>query len=352
MSGLKTTLKIDYPIVQAPMLGVTTPRMVAAVSNAGALGSLPAGGLPPEKVRELIGETKKRTKHPFAVNLFAHAPANSINKNDVNLMQEFLQEVCGEYKIPYQFQDIEDFKFHYYEEVIEVLLEENVPVVSFTFGILNEQVMRSLKENDVMLVGTATSVAEAKALEQQGADVIAVQGIEAGGHRGSFLSDGLLPQVGLFSLLPQVAEEVNLPLLASGGIYDSATIKAAFALGAAGLQIGSLFIAADESAACKVYKEAVLHADDTSTKLTRAFSGRWARGIENEFMRRMEERGITIPYYTIQNQLMSSIRAHAQKNDIPDFIAMWAGQSAGKSTRGSTRDIITHLIGLLPENGY
>lgn len=198
-----------------------------------------------------------------------------------------------------------------------------------------------------MLVGTATSVAEAKVLEQSGVDIIAVQGIEAGGHRGSFLTNEPIPQICLFSLLPQIADEVNLPLLAAGGIYNSRTVKAAFTLGAAGIQAGSLFIAANESAASEAYKRAVLNATDTSTVLTRAFSGRWARGIQNEFMRRMDAKGISIPYYTIQNQLMSLIRAHAQKNNLPDFIALWAGQAAGKSKLGTTQEIIGSLINML-----
>jgi len=348
MPDLKTILHIDYPIIQAPMLGVTSPEMVAAVSNAGALGSLPLGGLSAERARQLIRETKKLTDRPFAVNLFAHAPAERPNINDINLMQEFLHELCMEYNIPHQVENADNFQFHYYEELTDVIIAEKLPVVSFTFGMLNAEILGSLKANAAILIGTATSAAEAKALEQHGADVIAVQGIEAGGHRGSFLSEDTLPQVGLFSLLPQIADEVNLPLLAAGGIYNSRTVKAAFALGASGIQVGSIFITAEESAASKVYKEAVLHAHDTSTTLTQAFSGRWARGIQNEFMRRMDRKGLNIPYYTIQNQLMSGIRAYAQKNDIPDFVALWAGQSAGKSTGGSTHEIIARFISMLP----
>lgn len=350
MADLKTILHIDYPIVQAPMLGVTTPAMVAAVSNAGALGSLPLGGLSNDKARELIRQTKALTDRPFAVNLFAHAPAKEVNRVDIALMQEFLQDLCLEFNIPFEAQNPDNFQFHYYQELIDVLLEENVPIVSSTFGVLNEGITAAFKQKGVVLVGTATSVAEAKVLEQAGANIITVQGIEAGGHRGSFLLEDTIPQVGLISLLPQVADAVDLPLLAAGGIYDSRTVKSAFALGAAGIQVGSMFIVADESAASNAYKEAVLNAHDTSTVLTQAFSGRWARGIENEFMRRMDAKGIKIPYYTVQNQLMGSIRAYAQKNNLPDFVAMWAGQSAGKSGRAASRDITTKLISMLPLN--
>lgn len=346
MQNLQSLLNITYPVVQAPMLGVTTPAMVAAVANAGALGSLPVGGLSPERTRELIRATKALTGRPFAVNLFAHEPAAEINQEQIAAMQDFLAELCREFNIPFERQDADTFKFYYYEDLIDVLLEENVPIVSFTFGMLKAEVIAALKAKNIILIGTATSVAEAKLLAQSGVDAIAVQGLEAGGHRGSFLP-GPLPQIGLFSLLPQIADGVDLPLLAAGGIYDARTIKAAFALGASGVQVGSLFITADESAASEAYKQAVLNAQDSSTALTRAFSGRWARGIQNEFMARMDAKGLSIPYYTIQNQLMSQVRAYAQKNNIRDFIALWAGQAAGKSRRVSTEEIITGLIGML-----
>jgi len=347
MQDINTLLNISYPIVQAPMLGVTTPAMVAAVANAGALGSLPVGGLSPGRTRELIRETKVLTDRPFAVNLFAHTPAGEVNTDEIEVMQDFLAELCREFNIPYTRQDIDTFRFYYYEDVIDVLLEERIPIVSFTFGELKAEVMSALKQKGVVTIGSATSVAEARALALSGVDALTIQGIEAGGHRGSFLVNQPLPQVGLFSLLPQVADEVNLPLLAAGGIYDARTVKAAFALGASGIQVGSLFIAADESLASEAYKEALLGAQDTSTTLTRAFSGRWARGIQNTFMQRMNEKGISIPYYTFQNQLMSLVRAYAQKHNIKDFIALWAGQSAGKSVRATSLEIIIRLIGLI-----
>ena len=344
---IKNILNIDYPIVQAPMLGVTTPAMVAAAANAGVLGSLPIGGLPPEKARELIKATKALTDRPFAVNLFAHKPAPEQNGQEIDLMQDFLAELCSEFQIPYERQNPEDFRFYYYEDHIQLLLEENIPIVSFTFGELKAEVVAELKEKGTILIGTATSVAEAKALAQAGIDIICIQGIEAGGHRGSFLADQPFPQVGLFSLLPQIAGVVDVPLLAAGGIYNAPTMKAAFALGASGVQVGSLFITTDESAASEAYKQAVLSATDTPTALTRAFSGRWARGIQNEFMRRMEAKSLAIPHYTIQNQLMAPVRAYAQKHNIKDFIALWAGQNAGKSVRGSAKEIIEGLIGEL-----
>jgi len=347
MKSLKNILNITYPIVQAPMLGVTSAAMVAAVSNAGALGSLPLGGLSPEKARELIRATKALTDQTFSVNLFAHSPAKEISTVHIDAMQDFIAELCAEFDIPFEKQDLASFHFYYYQDLIDVIIEESVAVVSFTFGELNADVVSSLKNNGSIIIGTATCVAEAKALAQSGTDIITVQGAEAGGHRGSFLSDGNLPQVGLFSLLPQVSDELTLPLLAAGGIYNAKTVKAAFALGAMGIQVGSLFIPAEESLASEAYKKSVLQAEDTSTTLTRAFSGKWARGIENQLMTRMASKGLSIPYYTFQNQLMAKIRSHAQLNNLTDFIALWAGQSAGKSVHSSTHQIITKLIAML-----
>jgi nitronate monooxygenase len=344
MQKLTTLLNITYPIVQAPMLGVTTPAMVAAVSNAGALGSLPVGGLSPERTRELIRSTKELTDQPFAVNLFAHPPATTVNQEEVSGMQDFLAQLCKEHAMPYERQDVSNFRFYYYEDLIDVLLEEKIPVVSFTFGQLSDEVTSALKENHATLIGTATSVAEAKRLAQAGVDVITVQGIEAGGHRGTFLADEPLPQVGLSALLPQIADVTDLPLLATGGIFNGRTMKAAFSLGASGVQVGSVFIPAHESAASQAYKEAVLNSKDTDTILTQAFSGRWARGLKNGFMQLMNAQHISIPYYTIQNQLMAPIRGYAQQQGMTDFIAMWAGQSAGKAVRASTSEIMKGLV--------
>lgn len=347
MSDLKKILAIQYPIVQAPMLGVTTPAMVASVSNAGALGSLPVGGMSPDRTRELIREVKRNTKKPFAVNLFAHEPAVEVKKEEIAAIQAFLAALCLEFGIPFVEQDVDLFKFYYYQDQIEVLLDEDVPIVSFTFGNMQAEAIDALKEKGTKLIGTATSSLEARTLAQIGCDLLVVQGIEAGGHRGSFMHENPLPQVGLFSLLPQIADEITLPLLAAGGIYNKRTVKSAFLLGASGIQVGSLFIPAYESAASESYKQAVMDSTETSTVLTRSFSGKWARGVENEFIRRMHKKNLPIPYYTLQNQIMSLTRAYAHKHQIKDFIALWAGQSAGKSLPGTTQQIIERLIGML-----
>ena len=277
-------LKIEYPVVQGAMLGVSTPQMAAAVSNAGGLGSLAVGGLSPEKTRQLIRETKQYTTKNFAVNLFAHDIPKEINIQNFNKMQEFMQVFCLANHLPFEFKKAEEMQFYGYQDQVDILIEENIPVVSFTFGILNEAVIAALKINNSLLIGTATSVQEAIALEQSGVDIITAQGIEAGGHRGSFLNPDQLPQIGSVSLIPLVVNAIHIPVLAAGGISDSRAMKAALLLGASGVQVGSLFITADESLAAEAYKNAVINSTDADTIITRAFSGRWARGIKNAFM--------------------------------------------------------------------
>lgn len=223
-------------------------------------------------------------------------------------------------------------------------MEENIPVVSFTFGLPDIQIIQQLKEQGIKVIGTATSVKEAKLLAHAGMDAITAQGIEAVGHRGSFIPEEPLPQVGLIALVPQIVDAVTVPVIAAGGLFDHRTIRAAFALGAEGVQLGTYFIAAEESAASKGYKDCLLLSSDTSTELTRAFSGKWARGIRNSFMEEMSNSALTIPYYTYQNSLTAALRAYGKTNGINDIISMWAGQSASRSKRNSTENLFRELI--------
>ena len=181
-------------------------------------------------------------------------------------------------------------------------------------------------------------------------DAIVAQGIEAGGHRGSFIEGEPLPQVGLMSLVPQIVDQVSVPVIAAGGIFDHRTIKAAFALGAMGVQLGSYFLAADESAATQVYKEQALLATDTSTELTLAFTGKWARGIRNSFMEEIKNANLAMPPYTFQNSLTTALRNFGKSNAIADIISLWAGQSVSKSKRGSTEELFHELIHQLQIN--
>jgi nitronate monooxygenase len=217
--SLAQILSVNYPIIQAPMLGVTTPGMVAAIANAGGLGSLPVGGLSPERTAELIQLTKQKTSQPFAVNLFTHSTNASAVEAQLDAMQQFLKSVHDELGITFHPQLVSDFTFYSYKDQLEVLLAQQVKIVSFTFGLLEPHEVDRFKSQGCRLIGTATSVREAILLDQLGVDAIVAQGLEAGGHRGSFLADEALPQIGLMALLPQVVDAVSVPVIAAGGLY-------------------------------------------------------------------------------------------------------------------------------------
>lgn len=340
---LTKTARIHYPVIQAPMLGVTTPEMVAAVSNEGGLGSLPVGGLSPEKTKELIRKTKSLTQKPFAVNLFAHSLPETDTENALQ-MQEFLIALGKQNGISFPVTPITAFSFYTYQQQIPILIDEQIPIVSFTFGILDDNSIRKLKEHHIILIGTATCLEEALLLNNKDIDMIVAQGIEAGGHRGSFLEHKPLPQIGLTALLSEITHHIAKPVLASGAINNGKTIKAAFAMGASGVQIGTAFIATDESIAIPAYKEAVLAAQDTDSELTQTFSGRWARGLKNRFMDALDKTGINIPPYPVQNSLTTAFRQIAQQQNNKDFTNLWSGQSAPKIHLTKSAAVFRELI--------
>ena len=336
-------LKLDYPIIQAPMLGVTTPEMVAAVSNEGGLGSLPVGGLSPEITRELIQKTRALTNKPFAVNLFAHK-VPTYNDSELEPMRTLLMQLAKKRGYGLTAADLTDFKLYTYRDQVDILVEEGISMVSFTFGCLDRSTIQVLKNKGCTLAGTATCVEEALVLQEEKIDMIVVQGIEAGGHRGTFIDTVPLPRIGLFSLLPRIRSITKLPCIAAGGINSAQTIKAALDLGADAVQIGTAFIGTEESQAIASYRKRLEQAKDTDTTLTRAFSGRWARGIKNEFMEEIEAAGIPIPPYPLQNSLTAKLRKLAQQAGDSGYTTLWAGQSAGGKAPAKAREVIRQLI--------
>ncbi len=335
---------IEYPFIQAPMLGVTTPQMVAAVSNAGGLGSLPVGGLSPADTSSLIQEVKKLTDKPFAVNLFAHNIPALLNKIQLEEMQELLQQYYTELETDFVKQPADAMQFYTYADQIEVLLKEKIQLVSFTFGVLNDAALHALKTQGVLLMGTATCVREAVLLQDKGIDIIVAQGMEAGGHRGSFLDEAHPPLIGTMALVPQVADAVQLPVIAAGGIADGRGAAAALMLGAMGVQVGTAFVTCAESSVSELHKQTVLHAADTDTVLTRAFTGRWARGMRNRFITEVENAGLNIAEYPIQNQLTAAMRKAAFRKNNKEFLAMWAGQFVARTGPVHAADIVTTIM--------
>lgn len=329
---------LEYPILQAPMAGgPTTPRLVAAVTNAGALGSLGAAYLPPEKLRERVREIRALTDGPFNVNLFLPTPFEAdpggIERANA-LLAPYREELgLGDPGTPSSFE--EDF-----EGQLEVVLEERVPVFSFTFGSLTPEIVGRLKENGTTVVGTATSVREGARLERDGVDAIVAQGAEAGGHRGTFLGDFKDALIGTMALVPQMVDAVSVPVLAAGGIMDGRGLAAALVLGAEAAQMGTAFLACEESGAHPAFKRAVLEASEDETAVTRAFSGRAARGIKNRFLIEVGEHEEALAPFPVQNALTRDVRAAAQRQDRPEFMSLWAGQGVRLARRAKAADLV------------
>ncbi len=328
--------KINYPIIQAPMLVVTTPEMVAAVSNKGCLGTLPLGYSNLSNAVEKIRAVKKLTTLPFAVNFFAYKPP--VN---TGIFPSSLKDLYEQYDIAF-FEDLpNDDPYLDYTELINIVVEEKISAVSFHFGLPSERALEQLKRKNVVTLATATCTREAKLVEEAGLDMVIAQGIEAGGNRGSFLEDPL-PQVGLFSLVPQIVDAVRVPVIAAGGIRDGRGIGAAFLLGALGVQLGSLFLRSEESGAPRSYKDAVANTEDTSTVLTKIWSGRYGRCIPNKAMQQIKEEEIWPS--PIQNYLTNKLRQEGRRRDNKEIQSLWAGQSAAFAPEKRTGDILRELI--------
>ncbi|WP_454780527.1 NAD(P)H-dependent flavin oxidoreductase [Legionella sp. WA2022007384] len=339
---LAKKIDLKFPIIQAPMAGgATTPELVAAVCNAGGLGSLGAGYMPPTEIKSAIKTIRKLTNKPFAVNLFIpenhYASAEQIRKSCIDIKQS-----CHELNI--EIEAVSEPYAQSFEEQINVLIEEKIPVFSYAFGLLDSKWIAEFKRNHTILVGTATTLAEGHVLAECGIDAIVAQGSEAGGHRGTFIGpaeDGL---IGLFSLIPQLVDQIDLPIIAAGGIMDGRGITAALSLGAEGIQMGTAFLSCLEAGIPEVYKHALLSQKQDNTVLTRAFSGKLARGIRNQFIERMNAKKTNILDYPIQNTLTTGMRKKAKEQNNLDFMSMWAGQSAQLCRNTSAKELMSALV--------
>ena len=308
--------------------GAATPELVAAVCNAGGLGSLGAAYSSPEAIDASIAEVRSRTSKPFNINLFVLDPPQP-DAQQIAKAMALLQPIKDALGVPRGEAPVkfaEDFAAQF-----DAVVAARPPVASFTFGILSAQQIAALKAGGTVVIGTATSVAEARAWEAVGADAICAQGSEAGAHRGTFIGSFEASMIGTVALLPQVADAVRVPVIAAGGIMDGRGIAAALVLGAAGAQLGTAFLTSPEAGTHPAWKAALRNARDDDTLVTRAFSGRHARGIVNEFMRTLNPMQHDIPAFPIQNMLTGPLRQAAAKANRPEYLALWAGQAASLS---------------------
>lgn len=337
-------LGIDYPIVQAGMAGgPATAELAAEVSGAGGLGTLGAAYLTPAKLREEIAKIRKRTDKPFAVNLFAPVPKDDFSRIDE--VEQALQPIYEELAI--EQQSTEYRTPDHGEELFRICLELNVPIISTAFGSLAPGHMESAKAQGIKIITMATTVGEALSAEEAGADAIVAQGSEAGGHRGSFSFSRhpMGAQVGLMALLPQIADAVEVPVIAAGGIVDGRGLVASLALGAQAVQVGTRFVAAKESGAHPAYKQAIFDSDEESTVVTNSFSGRPARGIRNRFIELFESSGTKPLPFPSHNTVTKEIRGASATAGNPEFMSLWAGQATrGLAQEESAVEIVSSMM--------
>lgn len=315
---------LSIPVVLAPMGGgPSTPELVAAVSNAAGLGSLAAAYSTADRIQQDIATIRKLTTRPFAVNLFSPQAQLPLN-NGVDAVSAFLRpyhERLGLNAPELPKKPIEDF-----DEQLDAVAKAAPPIVSFTFGLLPPKATERLKAQGAYLMGTATTVEEARQLEKAGVDAVIAQGSEAGAHRGTFAVPAEEALIGTVALVPQVVDAVRVPVIASGGIMDGRGIVAALALGASAVQMGTAFLDCKEAGTSAVYREALRHGREDQTTVTRAFSGRMARGLSNEFIEKWNASGLEHLPYPWQNAFTQPMRRAAAAAKQAGLLSLWAGQ--------------------------
>jgi nitronate monooxygenase len=330
MNEATRRLGIRHPLIQGPFGGgLSTVKLVATVSNAGGMGSFGAHVTPPEQMETLTRETRAQTNQPFALNLWIsdHDPGG------LELTQAEFDRVYAAFE-PY-FKELgvdkpeRPQRYHQsYEKQVEALLEARPPCFSFVFGIPSPTILAECKRRGIATIGTATSIAEAQALDEAGVDLIVATGMDAGGHRVSFLARPEDSLIGTFALTQIVAARVKAPVIAAGGIVDGRGVKAALALGAQAAQLGTAFLACEESGTTPEHR-AVLFSDQAQhTVLTRAFSGRLARGVRNRWTDEIAPKLGRIAPFPVQNWFMARLRPAAVKAGRTDLVSLWAGQAA------------------------
>ncbi|WP_079912257.1 nitronate monooxygenase family protein [Paenibacillus sp. 32352] len=337
--------QIRYPIFQAGMAGgPVTVRLAAAVSNAGGLGTLGGAYMAPEELRAAIRELRELTDAPFGVNLFSVQAADDNSRTEE--VQRELNEMRKQLGIsPASGEAVQSPD--YFEQQFAVLIEEQVPVISTAFGVLPAHMMKQAKDQGIRIVAMATTVQEALLAEQAGCDAIVAQGSEAGGHRGTFdiSSRPMGANIGTMALVPQMTDHVRVPVIAAGGIMDGRGLVAALALGAQGVQMGTRFLTSLESGAHEAYQKMLLSGNEESTVITKAFSGRPARGMKNSFIEMWDRRGIEPLPFPTQNTATRDIRNAASKQNNPDFMSLWGGQGLRMLTSGqSAASIVEEII--------
>jgi nitronate monooxygenase len=342
---LTARLGIDYPVIQGPLGGLSSQKLTAAVSNFGGLGSFGAHGLTPEAIKEVIAEIRYLTSKPFAMNLWVSMEDEGARTSDENAFKRSLAPLAthiADLGAPHPtFKPYLPTRF---EDQVRVLLDAKVPVFSFIFGIPPREVLEECRAKSIVTIGTATTPEEGAALQEAGVDAIVASGFEAGGHRGSFLRSAENSLTGTLSLVPQITDKVNVPVVAAGGIADARGVIAALALGAEGVQMGTVFLACEESGASLLHRQALRGKRAGHTALTKGFTGRLARGIHNRLLQELNQGGTAVLPYPLQRSLVRNLAIPAEAAGRSDLLPLWAGQSANLSSCTDVSSFLTALV--------
>jgi len=329
------------PIIQAPMAGAQGPELCIAVCQAGGLGSLPAAMLTPQVLREQIAAVRAETAAPFNVNFFTHEPP----REDASVMRAWRERLSPYYaEAGLELAAQSGPARAPFDEAMCAVLEESQPaVVSFHFGLPDEAPLSRVKATDAKLMSSATTVAEARWLAARGVDAVIAQGREAGGHRGMFLDDDVDAQPGLFALLPQIVDAVKLPVVAAGAVADARGIVAAFALGAAAVQIGTAYLLTPQARISDLHRAALRSARDDATRLTNLYTGRPARGLLTRFMREQGPLNAEAPDFPLAAGASAPLRAAFEARGSVDFSALWSGEAAALAREEDAGELTRRL---------
>ncbi len=327
MKSLQELLGIELPIIQAPMAGVQGSALAIAVSNAGGLGSLPCAMLGIDALRQELEAIQAHTKRPFNVNFFCHEPPTA-DAGREKAWRLALAPYYEEMGLDVASVPAGPGRAPFSDAAADVLQACKPAVVSFHFGLPSPALLDRVRGWGSKILSSATTVEEARWLEAQGVDAVIAQGLEAGGHRGMFLSNDLSTQLGTFALLPQVIGAVKLPVIAAGGIADANGVAAALALGAAGVQVGTAYLLCPEATTSAVHRAALKGENARHTALTNLYTGRPARGIVNRLMKELGPISDVAPAFPLATAAIAPLRAKAESLGSGDFSPLWSGQNA------------------------
>ncbi len=323
---IQKLLGIELPILLAPMAGPGSAKLAIAVAEAGGLGSLPCAMLNAEQIRSELTIIRQRSTQPVNLNFFCHKPPQPDVAQETKWrkrLEPYYVELGVDPQAPVPISNRTPFD----STLCELVAEMKPEVVSFHFGLPDKELLTRVKAAGAKILSSATTVDEARWLEQNGCDAIIAQGVEAGGHRGMFLSTDISTQVGTMALVPQIVDAVNVPVIAAGGITDARGIVAAFALGASAVQIGTAYLFCPEANVSPVHREALRNAKDNSTALTNVFTGRPARSIVNRIIREIGPMSDVAPAFPLAGGALMPLRAKSEAMGSGDFISLWAGQA-------------------------